>query len=128
MTVNRWDLLQEIGKRLKQVRTKHELSIEGMISNLGSTRNRLHKYENGFCMLSLDTLYMLHKRFSISMDWLLFNFGPMSLGEKITLQESALVKESVSGELQKLIELMQKDSVFMHEIMGHYHKYTSGKE
>jgi len=128
MSVNRTDLIKEIGKRLKTVQLNHKLSNESMYTNLGSSRNSLYKIESGQTMPNLDILYALHKKFNISMDWLLFNFGPMYLAEKSKIQESAVVKESAPGELQKLFDLMDNDSLFMHEIMSHFYRYTSGKE
>jgi transcriptional regulator with XRE-family HTH domain len=72
----------EIALRLQQLRNETGLSIKEMAARLGITGDAYAKNERGLNIPNIETLRRLNQDFDISMDWLLFERGPMLYNEK----------------------------------------------
>jgi transcriptional regulator with XRE-family HTH domain len=115
--------LQSIGERLKSIRNHHNFSLSNMFSHLGVTRDTYYKNEKGETLPGLSSLEILHRNFDISMDWFLFNSGPMNFSEKIHQKESPIFKENFSSEISDMITTMEKEPILMHEMLTLFYKY-----
>ena len=103
--------------------------------------------ERGDTLPSIDSLYRLSKNFDISMDWLLFNRGPVHYADKgaiITPPGTAgptIAREHpveggpipgpvdspelipVMAEVKNMLDLMALDPQFRYEVLGYFFKY-----
>ena len=119
---------KSIGLRLKLLRDQYKLSRDEMARKLGLSRSGYFKNEYGLTLPKLETLLCLEKDFDISMNWLFFEKGPIHY--KDLLVEKGLVKKTLSlektiPETADLIEYMDKDLLFRHEIMAFFYKYRN---
>jgi transcriptional regulator with XRE-family HTH domain len=73
---------QGVGERLANVRRRLNYSRQEMARVLGLKSSGYFKNESGETFLSVTTLSRLQKNFDISIDWLLFNKGPMYFKDK----------------------------------------------
>jgi transcriptional regulator with XRE-family HTH domain len=62
--------LRALGKRLRQVRG-FEIKQEQMAKELGISQSQLSKYERGVAAPPADVLFLIKRKFRISIDWLL---------------------------------------------------------
>ena len=74
--------LKEIGSRLTTLREQLDYSRDQMAVHCEVTESAYAKNERGDHLPKLDTLENLVKKFDASMDWLLFNRGPLLYKEK----------------------------------------------
>ncbi|MDQ1351440.1 MAG: Helix-turn-helix protein [Acidobacteriota bacterium] len=119
-------IVVEAGHRLEVLRKSHDYSRQEMASRLGVSRSNLYKNEIGFYFPRLDTLVRLHDDFDLSLDWLLFDSGPMHTKDK----QSALAMEnrskgmvSESPDVMELLTAMEQDQVLRHELLAYFYKY-----
>jgi transcriptional regulator with XRE-family HTH domain len=103
-----------------------------------------NKNENGVAFPSLETLSRLAMADNISMDWFLFNKGPLKYNEKERAEEIeelkkqlALKTESAKGrervrkadgaeveaEIQELAAHMEAIPLLYHEILTHFQRF-----
>jgi transcriptional regulator with XRE-family HTH domain len=82
-------LLHQIGVRLEKLRQSLNFSTDEMAIHLNMTRNGYNKNERGMHLPQLTTLLNLSKNFDVSMDWLLFDKGPVHYKEKGGVTEPA---------------------------------------
>ncbi|UCH95726.1 MAG: helix-turn-helix transcriptional regulator [Candidatus Aminicenantes bacterium] len=61
----------------QKLREQAGLSTREMAARMGMTHGGYSKNERGINFPGLDTLQRLSRDFDISMDWLIFNKGPM---------------------------------------------------
>jgi transcriptional regulator with XRE-family HTH domain len=152
MEVKKETIWREVGKRLKKLRLELKYSKKQMAQRLGINLNSYYKNENGNSFPWLYSLYRLHKDFGISMDWLIFDYGPMYLKEKepgkpseeelakqlaIKAEE---VKEAEQEEVKKpwweqsmpdargLLEYMAQDPLFRYKVFLFFYEYKEKKE
>jgi len=59
-----------LGRRLRQVRG-FEINQEDMANELGISQSQLSKYERGIAAPPADVLFLIKRKFRISIDWLL---------------------------------------------------------
>ncbi len=91
-------------KKLKAIRAERQFSRKKMASQLEITFSAYFKNENGESYPGWGTLYHLQEYFDISMDWFIFDRGPMYLkdkdndAERIKELESDLLKCSSDKE------------------------------
>jgi transcriptional regulator with XRE-family HTH domain len=145
--------LQGVGRRLRKFREHLNFSGPKMAATVGIQNAGYNKNEKGDNFLGLQTLYVLHKKFKLSMDWLLFNTGAMFAGDqtaqieeerqRIETKEKELEaqleqvkewKESFAGfqdaapEIGELLDTMAKDPQLRHEVLVHLYKYKKKGE
>jgi transcriptional regulator with XRE-family HTH domain len=133
MAINRKESLQEIGKRLRRVRKQLNYSLERMAGKLGISQSGYYKNEGRITLPRLNTLYRLFNDFDISLDWLLFDQGPMHYKEKRPGIESAdgkkkngtLGLDDKSSEVRELLEAMDRDPLLRHELLVYFYKYKN---
>ncbi len=116
----------EAGHRLEEVRKSYDHSRQEMANRLGVSRSNLYKNEIGFYFPRLDTLVRLHDDFDISLDWLLFDIGPMHTKEKQAAiatenQSKGMVNES--PDVKELLAAIEQDQVLRHELLAYFYKY-----
>jgi transcriptional regulator with XRE-family HTH domain len=152
MEVKKETIWREVGKRLKKLRLELKYSKKQMAQRLGINLNSYYKNENGTSFPWIYSLYRLHKDFGISMDWLIFDYGPMYLKEKEPEKppEEELAKElAIKAEAAKeaeqeeakkpwweetmpdakeLLEYMAQDPLFRYKVFLYLYKYKEKKE
>ena len=127
----------EIGNRLQELREHLNYSRQQMALHCEVTKGGYAKYERGDYLPKLDTLEQLSKKFDTSMDWLLFNKGPMSFkekepeekkepqgktGEKKT-EEKFPGLEHVTPDVKQLLDYMALDPLLRYEVLVYFYKY-----
>ncbi len=121
--------MQGVGQRLRTLRKQLNFSVREMAGRLGILSTSYYKNESGETVPSMLSLYRLHKDIGISMDWLLFNSGPMYYKTKETEQQKLEEKkapgleELVPAEEKELLEHMGEDPVFRHRVLLYFYKY-----
>ena len=107
------------GQRLRLIRKQFQLTREEMSARLGIKIKSYYKNENNETLPSFKSLHRLQKDFDVSMDWFIFNKGPMFLKEKqaeINTEKVETKVENISPELQGLMDEMEQDPRLRHEI------------
>ena len=66
--------LSALGRRLRELRGFH-LTQEEFAKELGVSQSQLSKYERGVAAPPADILFVVKKRFRVSVDWLLTGEG-----------------------------------------------------
>lgn len=136
MAINRNVMLQEIGKRLRRVRKGLNYSLEEMSRKLGVSKSGYYKNEGGITFPQLNTLHLLFHDFNISLDWLIFNQGPMYYKDKQQEIELAGSKkrnetlglEEKSPEVRELLDTMEHDPLLRHELLVYFYKYKNRRK
>lgn len=59
-----------LGKKMRQIRLKNDLSQDNIASILGVTQACIAKYEKGIICISTSNLYKFANEFNLSIDWL----------------------------------------------------------
>jgi hypothetical protein len=73
----------------------------------------------------------LRRDFDISMDWLIFNRGPMHYGEREPEkvdETKYLSLANLSPHVRELLETMARDPLLQHEVLVHFFKYKERKQ
>lgn len=119
-------LLQGAGLRLRKVREDLRFSRPEMAARLGIKPVGYYKNENGETFPSLRSLGRLQKDFNISMDWFIFNRGPMYFNEKQSEgkgEAKAPGGGEMTPEMKELFDGMEQDPLLRHEVLAYYYKY-----
>ncbi len=138
MTFKRDRLVYEIGRRLRKLREQFNYSPDQMASKLGLSPSGYFKNEHGRRFPGLDTLNLLQRDWDISMDWFIFNKGPVHFKKKQpepqppaepekTAKET-LTLENVGPDVGELLEYMEQDRLLKHEVLVYFYKYKESKE
>jgi transcriptional regulator with XRE-family HTH domain len=123
-----------VGQRLKELRNKLGYSPDKMASKLDIDTTTYYRDENGVSFPGLPTLNRLRNDFNISMDWLIFGFGPVHYNEKA--QDSPPVEivktkihpiEEIMPDVKELLDCMAQDAKLRHEIMLNFYNYNEKK-
>lgn len=61
---------KEIGKRIRNIRIKNELTQKQLAELLNTTQSNISSYENGNTLIITAFLYSFAKKFNVSMDYL----------------------------------------------------------
>jgi transcriptional regulator with XRE-family HTH domain len=133
MAFKRVRLLKEIGRRLRGLRKQFNYSLEEMAGKMGRSKSGYFKNENGITLPGLATMYRLQEDFDISMDWLLFNKGPVHYlekqPEKVEEDEKKTEDlENISADVRELLAYMERDRLLAHEVLVFFYKYKERKE
>ncbi|MCP5052789.1 MAG: helix-turn-helix transcriptional regulator [bacterium] len=114
-----------VGGRLKQVRHRLKYGRQEMASVLGLKISGYYKNETNETFPSQRTLYRLQRDYDISMDWLMFNKGPMIFKQKVQPQEKAPPLWEQLREVKDLLDDMEQNPQLKHEILGYYFKFKN---
>jgi transcriptional regulator with XRE-family HTH domain len=69
--------LKALGRRLRELRG-FDLTQEEFATQLGTSQSQLSKYERGVAAPPADILFLVKRRFGVSIDWLLTGEGDRS--------------------------------------------------
>jgi len=127
MPKTRGTFYQGVGERLAKVRRQLNYSRQEMARMLGLNHSGYSKNESGETFPGVNTLSLLQKNFDISMDWLIFNKGPMVFKDKPPLEKQTLDFVSQSQELGELMKSLEQDPQLKHEILAYFYQYKSKK-
>jgi transcriptional regulator with XRE-family HTH domain len=97
-----------IGARLKLLRSKLNYKQDEMAGRIGVSLGGYKKYEVGQRLPSLPAQHRLSKEFDLSMDWLLFNKGPMYCRDKNEFTELQQENLQLKGQLEQA-EVQRRD-------------------
>jgi transcriptional regulator with XRE-family HTH domain len=128
MPKTRGTFSQGIGERLASVRRRLNYSRQEMARVLGLKSSGYFKNESGETFLSVTTMSRLQKNYDISIDWLLFNKGPMYFKDKPSQEKPTLDFVSQSQELGELMTSIEQDPQLRHEILAYFYQYKSKKK
>ncbi len=118
-------LLENIGRRLRRVRKQLNYSLGEMSGNLNVSKSGYYKNEKGLTFPGVLTLDHLQWAYDISMDWLIFNKGPVFYKEKLPEPEPEPLE--ISSEVREMLEGMSRDRLLEHEVLAFYYKYKENK-
>lgn len=134
MTFNRYRIIGAIGQRLRKLREQLNYSQSQMAGLMGLSESGYLKNEHGTRLPGLAVLDRIQGEWDISMDWFLFNKGPMYFPEKSPDPEPSASKTGefpssppLSPELVHLLEYMDRDPLLKHEILVYFYKYKESK-
>jgi transcriptional regulator with XRE-family HTH domain len=99
-----------IGRRLQSVRKHLGFKRVKMSNTMGISPLTYTRLEQGDHLPTTKSLMALHQRAGISLEWLLFESGPMLYQ----------VPVSLSPEMIELTSLMKKIPLLYHSIMMHF--------
>jgi len=131
MTFNRDRLIRSVGRRILTLRKQFDFSTAEFARRLGLSRSGYFKNENGVTFPRMSTLHFLQGEFDISMDWLIFNKGPVHYSArqpKPVDNRRTIDLDEVSPDLGELLEYMAKDRLLKHEVLSYFYKYKEKKE
>ncbi len=134
MQTGKKELIKRMGERFRQVRLDLGLSIKEIAGTLGLQPSGYRKNESGINAPGLDTLENMLKEHGISLNWLLFDTGPMRMethqpspdAEPETEQEPEMEAETMhpmDADTKELFEAMARDRGLHYEILAHYYRY-----
>ncbi len=115
-------IAHHVGARLRIIRKTLNHTRPDMAVELGLNRSSYYKNETGESFPGTNTLYWLQKKYDISMDWLIFNKGPMYYKQKTPPEKKTSLVEQ-STEVQQLLNTMEQDPRLKHEILAYFFKY-----
>ncbi len=90
--------------KLKQLREIFNITSKEMARRLGVTRTTYWKNEGGGAFPAFRSLKVLMDDFDISMDWFIFDKGPMYFKEKVKAEEIVTLRKNLELEKQKNTE------------------------
>ncbi|BFH11387.1 helix-turn-helix domain-containing protein [Paenibacillus melissococcoides] len=74
--------METIGKRLRFLRDKHQLTQEKMAELIGKKKGNISNYESDNYEPSAQTIIAICKIFNVSADWLLFGKNNVTISEQ----------------------------------------------
>ena len=134
MAIHRGRLLQEVGKRLRTIRQQLKHSPSDMARRLGLSYSGYFKNESGITFPKVTTLHVLQDDFDISMDWFIFNKGPMhykARQQELQLEEKGTKTsrlEDTVPEVRDLLDYMEEDFLFRHKVLVYFYEYKKGQQ
>lgn len=114
------------GVRLKQVRKELKLKQIDFAKEIGVKGSAISQMENGHIKPSLDTLFLLTKKYGVNLHWLLTGNGEMYttvVDRKLsdTAKSFSKIKDFLTEELMNIVkakENLQDSEVFDLHVMG----------
>ena len=127
MAIHEKNTIREIGDRLKKLRESLNYSRNRMAALLGITPNGYGKNESGISFPSIPTLKRLSKDLNISMDWLIFNRGPVHFQEippaVNTEEEKKPDLVEIIPDIKELLDYMEQNQQFRYEVLAFFYRY-----
>jgi len=122
------DISIEISSKLKTLRETHGFSHVEMAKKLKVRRENYVRNETGETTPSIFTLVTLANVFNISIDWLILDRGTMFFTGKEEKEVTTPVKDTAGdnswpGEIQELLQYMDKIPLLCHEILSHFYRF-----
>ncbi|MDQ1351359.1 MAG: Helix-turn-helix protein [Acidobacteriota bacterium] len=111
-----------IGKRLKQVRESFKYTQRRMADIIRVQDGTYKKNERGIHLVNVYSLDQLHTELGVSVEWLLFENGPVfwkdiqAKKEEENPRKEDLFKEEVA----EMIEMLRRVPMIRHSVMLHY--------
>ena len=99
MEMNKSKMLRKIAEKLENLREQFGYDRKGMAGHLELSRVGYGKNENGETYPGVKTLFLLSEGHDISIDWLMFDKGPMHFKEKEKLEVLEKRVEELESEL-----------------------------
>ncbi|MGD2085965.1 MAG: helix-turn-helix domain-containing protein [Candidatus Aminicenantes bacterium] len=146
-------ILQQVAVKLRKIRQQAGLDRKEMAARLGITPGAYYKNEYGDALPSLRSMKYLADNYNISLDWLVFNKGPMLYEEKgkkereleqevkrltAELDQECKKREEelkkyrektafleTKPEMQELLEYIEKVPIFYHKLMIFFQEYKT---
>jgi transcriptional regulator with XRE-family HTH domain len=131
------NLYRTIASRVRRLRSSWNCSRNEMARRFGITPNAYGKNETGYSRPGMHTLYLLAKDYDISMDWFLFNKGPMNFAKRTETAKSEKKAEvlkqepqtkqpektitELAPEIQELLDHMEKLPELRYGVLAHFH-------
>ena len=112
--------------RLRRIRGYFGYRQYEMADFLGISRAAYGKNERGIHMIDLISIIAIHDKLGVSLEWLLFNRGPMfwkTVGDKKQKRTELQTTDSFTGELDQMIAEMKGIPLLRHAVMGFYQKF-----
>ncbi len=126
-------MLQEVALKLRKLRKLLGYSKIQMAARVGVTPSGYYRNEAGETFPNFKTLRMLCNEHDISMDWFIFNKGPMYFKEKIepggTEKEPEVIIKTVEvpkelpKDIQELIDHMEGIPLLHHEVLAYLQRF-----
>jgi len=125
--------------RVQEVQKHLNLSNMGMANALGISREAYRKQQKRLRAPELYSLIRLDQYYKISIEWVLFNRGPMRLAvrEKENLENLERAerlkqyepdqKDFFSDELREMVKRMRELPQLRHAVMQTYHNFMATK-
>ncbi len=110
-----------VGARLRNVRVHFRLTQEQMAEHLQICRTAYRNNELGNSNLDLTSVVHLRNKLGLSMEWLLFNNGPMLI-PKATGADPGQVPVT-DPDTGGMVKLMNRIPFVRHAVMGFFRKF-----
>lgn len=107
-----------VGERLRELRSRLKKTQAEMGRILGLKRSSFGKYETMENFPSLKLLHSLATRFNVSLDYLICGRGTLFYGK----DETDPGRKTVKGELEELLDLMDRVPLVHHSILSYFQK------
>ncbi len=120
----------ETGYRLKKIRQSLNYTKKRMAAFLGVNFSGYSKNENGMTVPGRKSLNILSAKVGISMDWFLFDRGPVYLNDKVQAAENARNVDVIgkgqllqaNPEIEEMVADMLKTPLMKHELLAQYQR------
>lgn len=106
MEMNKGKLLRQIAAKLKNLREQWGYDRKEMAAYFGISSAGYSKNENGQSFPGIKTQFLLSQDHDISIDWFMFDKGPMHFKEK----EKMNVLEKKAAELEENVRQLQLEN------------------
>ncbi len=141
MQLKHKELIKQIGQRFRRVRLDMDLSLKEIAETLGIQTSGYRKNELGINAPGLSTLEKMLKKHGISLNWLLFNSGPMRIethpapaakpetktGPEPAAETQTPPMNPLDADTKELMEAMDRDRGLQYEILAHYYRYRENR-
>ncbi len=112
-----------VAARLRQVRKHIGLKQVEMAERLGITRDSYGKNERGHALVSTDVLDLLHHKLGVSVEWLLFNNGPMYWKATESAAQKTPKNLRLNPQMTDMVDHMNRFSFVYNSVIGFFQKY-----
>lgn len=126
-------LRKDLGRRFRQFRETQEISQKRMAEMLGINRISLYRHEEGKWFPEYSILHRISEAFDLSMDWLLFNKGPVLYSQKEQEAKAAALKKEaeekhdcrnvLKEEYRELLDYMERFPVLRYELLLQFQEF-----
>ncbi|MCP5051837.1 MAG: helix-turn-helix transcriptional regulator [bacterium] len=124
-------MLQEVALKLRKLRKQLGYTKSQMAARVGLTPSGYYRNEGGETFPNFKTLRMLCSEHDISMDWFIFNKGPMYFKEKVEPKEkepeviikTVEVPKELPKDIQELMDHMEGIPLLHHEVLAYFQRF-----
>jgi transcriptional regulator with XRE-family HTH domain len=113
--------MREVGKRLKELRKRLDMTQEELGKQLGIKRSGMGKHERGEALLSGKMLQILAARYNASIDYLLCNRGTLFY-DKDDLNRPGS-KRAIDEEVEELFSLMARVPLVRNSMVAYFQRF-----